>query len=122
MKSAKCGLLNWGYQFFDSVKLYDKGQAVKSLRVWKGSADTVKAGFDRPIIISVPKGDADKLKADLLAQQPLVAPVAQDQRVGELRLTLEGKPMGEYPLLALEPVGRAGIFGRAWDTLRLWLK
>ena len=115
-------LLNWGYQFFDSVKLYDKGQAVKSLRVWKGSADTVKAGFDRPIIISVPKGDADKLKADLLAQQPLVAPVAQDQRVGELRLTLEGKPMGEYPLLALEPVGRAGIFGRAWDTLRLWLK
>ena len=115
-------LLNWGYQFFDSVKLYDKDQAVKSLKVWKGSADKVKVGFDHPFIISVPKGDADKLKANLLAQQPLVAPVAQGQRVGELRLTLDGKPMGEYPLLALEPVGMAGIFGRAWDTLRLWLK
>ena len=69
-------LLNWGYQFFDSVKLYDKGQAVKSIKVWKGSADKVQVGFDRPIIISVPKGDADKLKANLLAQQPLVAPVA----------------------------------------------
>jgi len=115
-------LLNWGYQFFDSVKLYDKGQAVKSLRVWKGSSNKVKVGFDRPIIISVPKGDTDKLKAKLLAQQPLVAPVAQGQRVGELRLTLDGKPMGEYPLLALQPVGAAGIFGRAWDTLRLWLK
>jgi len=115
-------LLNWGYQFFDSVKLYDKGQAVKSIRVWKGSSSEVKVGFDRPIIISVPKGDTDKLKANLLAQQPLVAPVAKGQRVGELRLTLDGKPMGEYPLLALQPVGAAGIFGRAWDTLRLWLK
>jgi D-alanyl-D-alanine carboxypeptidase (penicillin-binding protein 5/6) len=115
-------LLNWGYQFFDSVKLYDKDQAVKSLRVWKGSSNEVKVGFDRAIIVSVPKGDTDKLKAKLLAQQPLVAPVAQGQRVGELRLTLDGKPMGEYPLLALQPVGAAGIFGRAWDTLRLWLK
>lgn len=115
-------LLNWGYQFFDSVKLYDKDQTVKSLQVWKGVAGTVKAGFDRAIMISVPKGDADKLKAELVSQQPLVAPVAQGQRVGLLRLTLYGKPVGEYPLLALEPVGVAGIFGRAWDTLRLWMK
>jgi D-alanyl-D-alanine carboxypeptidase (penicillin-binding protein 5/6) len=115
-------LLNWGYQFFDSVKLYDKGQTVKALPVWKGAASKVKAGFDRAIMISVPKGDADKLKADLLAQQPLVAPVAQGQRVGVLRLTLDGKPVGEYALLALEPVGVAGILGRAWDTLRLWMK
>ncbi|MGA7985317.1 MAG: D-alanyl-D-alanine carboxypeptidase family protein [Burkholderiales bacterium] len=115
-------LLNWGYQFFDSVKLYDKGQTVKSLEVWKGDARQVKAGFDRAIMISVPKGDADKLKAELLSQQPLVAPVAQGQRVGMLRLTLYGKPYGEYPLLALKPVAVAGIFGRAWDTLRLWMK
>ena len=115
-------LLNWGYQFFDSVKLYDKDQTVKSLEVWKGVARQVKAGFDHAIMISVPKGDADKLKAELLSQQPLVAPVAQGQRIGTLRLTLYGKPVGEYPLLALEPVGVAGIFGRAWDTLRLWMK
>jgi D-alanyl-D-alanine carboxypeptidase (penicillin-binding protein 5/6) len=115
-------LLNWGYQFFDSVKLYDKDQTVKSLEVWKGVTRQVKAGFDRAIMISVPKGDADKLKAELLSQQPLVAPVAQGQRVGVLRLTLYGKPYGEYPLLALEPVAVAGIFGRAWDTLRLWMK
>ena len=115
-------LLNWGYQFFDSVKLYDKGQAVKSLKVWKGSSNTVKVGFDHPIIVSVPKGDADKLKASLVAQQPLLAPVSRGQRVGELHLTLDGKSMGEYPLRALEPVAVGGIFGRAWDTLRLWLK
>lgn len=115
-------LLNWGFQFFDSVKLYDKDQTVKSIQVWKGVASKVKAGFDRAIMISVPKGDANKLKAELVSQQPLVAPVAQGQRVGVLRLTLSGKPAGEFPLRALEPVGVAGIFGRAWDTLRLWMK
>jgi len=70
----------------------------------------------------VPKGEADKLKAELLTQQPLLAPVSQGQRVGTLRVTLDGKPLGEYPVVALETVGVAGIFGRAWDTLRLWLK
>src|SRR5256714_1025416 len=115
-------LLNWGYQFFDAVKLYGAGQAAKTLEVWKGSAKLVTAGFKNDVMISLPKGDAEKLKAEMLSQQPLVAPVAQGQRVGTLRVSLDGKPVAEYPLLALEAVGTAGIFGRAWDTLRLWLK
>jgi D-alanyl-D-alanine carboxypeptidase (penicillin-binding protein 5/6) len=115
-------LLNWGYQFFDTVKLYADGEAVRSLEVWKGSANAVKAGFKGDLMITVPKGDTEKLKAELVSQQPLVAPVAQGQRVGTLRVSLDGKPLGEYPLLALESVPVAGIFGRAWDTLRLWLK
>ena len=115
-------LLNWGFQFFDAVKLYDKGQAVKAIEVWKGTAPTVKAGFPNDMYITVPKGQADKLKADLLAQQPLVAPISQGQKIGLMRVTLDGKPVGEYPVLALESVGVAGVFGRAWDTLRLWIK
>jgi D-alanyl-D-alanine carboxypeptidase (penicillin-binding protein 5/6) len=115
-------LLNWGFQFFDSVKLHPANQSVKGIEVWKGAAKEVKAGFRNDIVVTVPKGEAEKLKAELLTQQPLVAPVAQGQRVGTLRVSYEGKPMGEYPLVALEGVGVAGIFGRAWDTLRLWLK
>jgi D-alanyl-D-alanine carboxypeptidase (penicillin-binding protein 5/6) len=115
-------LLNWGFQFFDSVKLHPANQAVKPIEVWKGAGKEVKAGFKNDIVVTVPKGDAEKLKAELLTQQPLIAPVAQGQRVGTLRVTYEGKPVGEYPLVALEGVAVAGIFGRAWDTLRLWLK
>jgi D-alanyl-D-alanine carboxypeptidase (penicillin-binding protein 5/6) len=115
-------LLNWGFQFFDSVKLHKGNELVKAIDVWKGAADEVKAGFQGDIIVTVPKGDADKLKAELLSQQPLVAPVAQGQRVGTLRVSYDGKQVAEYPLVALEAVGVAGIFGRAWDTLRLWLK
>ncbi len=115
-------LLNWGFQFFDSVKLHKANESVKALEVWKGAADEVKTGFRGDIVVTVPKGEAEKLKAELVSQQPLVAPVAQGQRVGTLRVSFEGKPLAEHPLIALEAVGRAGIFGRAWDTLRLWLK
>jgi len=115
-------LLNWGFQFFDSVKLHPANLSVKAIEVWKGAADEVKTGFKEDVIITVPKGEADKLKAELLTQQPLLAPVAQGQRVGTLRVSHDGKPLGEYPLVALEGVGVAGMFGRAWDTLRLWMK
>jgi D-alanyl-D-alanine carboxypeptidase (penicillin-binding protein 5/6) len=115
-------LLNWGFQSFDDVRLYKAGEEVKSLEVWKGAARNVKAGVPRDLLVSVPKGEADKIKAELVAQQPLVAPLAKDQRVGTLRVTFDGKPLAEYPILALEPVAQAGIFGRAWDTLRLWVK
>jgi len=115
-------LLNWGYQFFDSVKLHAGGEPVKSLEVWKGSAHAVKAGFRSDLLVTVPKGESEKLKAELVSQQPLLAPVAAGQRVGTLRVSFDGKPLGEYPVVALESVAVAGIFGRAWDTLRLWFK
>jgi D-alanyl-D-alanine carboxypeptidase (penicillin-binding protein 5/6) len=115
-------LLNWGYQFFDSVKLYAANVPVRSLPVWKGASRDVKVGVSRDLLVAVPKGEADKLKAELVSQQPLLAPLSQGQRVGTLRVSFDGKPLGEYPLVALQAVGTAGIFGRAWDTLRLWLK
>jgi D-alanyl-D-alanine carboxypeptidase (penicillin-binding protein 5/6) len=115
-------LLNWGYQFFDSVKLYAGSQPVRALEVWKGAQDEVKVGVQKDLLIAVPKGEAQKLSAELVSRQPLLAPLKQGQRVGTVRVSFEGKPLGEYALVALEPVATAGLFGRAWDTLRLWLK
>ena len=115
-------LLNWGYQFFDSVKLYQASQTLKPLPVWKGAAAEVKVGPKSDVIVTVPKGEAERLKAELVSQQPLLAPLAQGQRVGSLRLTFDGKPIGEVPVVTLEAVTAAGLLGRAWDTLRLWVK
>ena len=115
-------LLNWGYQFYDAVKLFGKGDVVRTLDVWKGASGTLAAGPTGDIYVTVPRGEAGKLKADTLSQQPLIAPVAQGERVGTLRVTLDGKPVAEYPLVALEAVGPAGLIGRGWDTLRLWIK
>jgi len=115
-------LLNWGYQFFDGVRLYAPGQAVKSVEVWKGADEVVPAGFERGLVVTVPKGEAGKLVAEILTHPPVLAPVHKGDKVGVLRVALEGEAIGEYPVVALENVGQAGIFGRAWDTLRLWLR
>lgn len=115
-------LLNYGFQFYDSVKLYDKGQAVSTLEVWKGAERRLKAGFQSDFYVSVPRGLAGQLKADLVSTQPLVAPIGIGQKVGTVKLTLQNKPLGEYPVVALENVAIAGFFGRAWDSMRLWFK
>jgi D-alanyl-D-alanine carboxypeptidase (penicillin-binding protein 5/6) len=115
-------LLNWGYQVFDGVRLYEAGQAVKAIHVWKGANEAVRAGFERGLVVTVPKGEAKALAAELLTHPPVLAPVQKGDKVGVLRVVLDGRPLGEYPVVALESVSQAGILGRAWDTLRLWLK
>lgn len=115
-------LLNWGYLAFDTVKVYTANQAVQEFRIWKGQENMVKAGFLNDFVLSLPKGDGDKLKANVVSQQPLMAPVAKGQAIGTLQLSLDGKPVGEYPLVALEEVPEAGWFGRLWDAIRLWFK
>ena len=115
-------LLNWGYLAFDTVKVYAANQAVNEFRIWKGKDNTVKAGFLHDFVLSLPKGDAEKLKANVISQQPLMAPVAKGQTIGTLQLSLDGKPVGDYPVVALDEVPEAGWFGRLWDAIRLWFK
>lgn len=115
-------LLNFGFQFFDSVKLYGKDQEVSRLRVWKGAQNTVRAGFLEDFTLSLPKGMAENLKASLVSQQPLLAPVLKGQRIATLKLSLDDRPYGEYPVVALETVPVAGMIGRAWDAMRLWFE
>ena len=115
-------LLNWGFQFYEAVKLFGANDVVRELDVWKGSQDSVKVGVNRDLYVSVPKGQSERLKAQLVSQQPLTAPLKKDQRIGTLRVSFEDEPYAEYPLVALESVGPAGLLGRSWDTLRLWIK
>ncbi len=115
-------LLNYGFQFYDSVKLYEKNQPVASLPVWKGSGNSVKAGFLDDLYVSLPKGQADKLKANLESRQPMFAPISAGQKIGVMKLMLDGKPYAEIPVVALETIALAGILGRGWDSIRLLFK
>lgn len=115
-------LLNYGFQNFDTVRVYKKDDAVATPEVWKGKARQVKLGFARDVWLTVPKGQADKLKPVLERRQPLVAPIQQGQELGRMKLMLNDKPVADLPVVALETVEVAGIFGRAWDAMRLWFK
>lgn len=113
-------LLNYGFQFYDAVQVYAKNEEVSTLKVWKGTASSVKLGFVNDLVIAVPKGFGPKIRTELVSQQPLIAPVAQGQVLGTLKVSLDGKPFADYPVLALDAVPSAGIIGRMVDTVRLW--
>ena len=115
-------LLNWGYSAFDAVKLFDANQAVDTPPVWKGKEPVLKIGSMHPLVVAVPAGSAAQLKTQVVRPDPLVAPYAKGQAVGSLRVLQGGKALFEVPLVVLEPVEQAGVLGRAWDALRLWIK
>ncbi|MDY7576623.1 D-alanyl-D-alanine carboxypeptidase family protein [Actimicrobium sp. CCI2.3] len=115
-------LLNWGFQNFDTVKLYGKDQPVETPQIWKGSGKTIKIGFTRDIYVTVPRGVAAKMKPVLERMDPLVAPIALHGKVGMMKMMVDGKSIAEFPIVALESVTEAGIFGRAWDSIRLWIQ
>ncbi len=117
-------LLNWGYTAFEAVKLFDGNQAVVSPNVWKGRSSTVKLGQFQPVVVAVPAGSGSKLKTQVARPDPLVAPFTRGQRIGSLKVTAGDSPVvvAEVPLVALEAVEEAGILGRAWDAVRLWVK
>ena len=115
-------LLNWGFTAYEAVKLFDGGQAVTTSSVWKGVSANVKVGRALPIVVAVPSGSSGKLKTQVVRTEPLVAPIAKDQQLATLQVLLGEQIVAEVPLLALEAVDQAGIFGRAWDALRLWIR
>ncbi len=112
-------LLNYGFQFYDTLHLYKKNDSLTTIHLWKGTQNELKAGFDRDVYFTLPKGQADKLKATMEYKQPLIAPVQLGQEVGTVKFTLDDKTVETYPLVALEKVETTNIFGRAWDSVKL---
>jgi len=112
-------LLNFGFQHFDALRLYQKNQPVTSIRVWKGTESRVELGFRRDQFLTIPKGTFAKIKATMVTNQPILAPVSGGQQLGVLKLALDGKPYAEFPLVALDGVPLANVFSRGWDNMRL---
>jgi D-alanyl-D-alanine carboxypeptidase (penicillin-binding protein 5/6) len=115
-------LLNWGFLNFDTMKLYDKNQAVSTPDIWKGNQSQIKIGFTHDLYITLPKGSASRLKPTLERKDPLIAPIALNSQVGTMKMMVDGRQIAQFPVLALEPVSTSGIFGRAWDSIRLLFK
>ena len=115
-------LLNFGFQYFDAARLYEKNQPVATLRVWKGTQSHLEIGFRRELFLTIPKGTLPQLNATMETRQPVFAPVSGGQQLGVLKLMLAGKLYAEYPLVALESVPLANVFSRGWDTIRLFFQ
>jgi D-alanyl-D-alanine carboxypeptidase (penicillin-binding protein 5/6) len=116
-------LLNWGWQAWDAVRLFEAGKPVATVQVWKGDKPQANLGAQGALYVTVPKGEGDKLKTSIERTDPLVAPLTAGQQVGTIKVvTAAGTPVATVPLVVQQAVGLASIWGRAWDSIRLWIK
>ena len=113
-------LLNWGFQNFETVRLYNKGQVVATPRVWKGQLKEVKVGFDHDIYLTLPRSARIEGVPTVTTTGPLIAPIADHAPVATLHATIDGKALN-LPLIALDGVPQAGLLGRTWDSVALWV-
>lgn len=113
-------LLNWGFRFFETHKLYDVGKQIARQKVWKGATDEVQLGVAEPLLVTVPRGKYDQLKPMMDVPKTLVAPIAKGQKIGTVKVTLDGKVVSQRPLVALNAVEQGGFFKRLWDEFWMW--
>jgi serine-type D-Ala-D-Ala carboxypeptidase (penicillin-binding protein 5/6) len=113
-------LLNYGFRFYETHKLYDANKALVTPRLWKGAANQLPIGVAQDVLVTVKRGDYDKLQATMDIPSTLIAPFAKGQQVGSLRITLDGQPVQTVPLVALNDAPQGGFFSRLWDSILLW--
>jgi D-alanyl-D-alanine carboxypeptidase (penicillin-binding protein 5/6) len=120
-EDASAALLNYGFNFYQTRKLYDANATVITLPIWKGKVDTVKLGVTHDIYAVVPRGQDSSLSAAADVPDPLIAPLARATEVGKLRVNVGDKILGTYSLHPVEDVAEAGFFSRMIDDVKLWM-
>ena len=113
-------LLNWGFRFYESHRLYEANKSLATPKVWKGDANLVQVGVAEPLLVSTPRGKYSQLKASMDLPKSLVAPIAKGQKIGMVKVTLDGKVIAQSPLVALNAVEEGGFFKRLWHELLMW--
>ena len=113
-------LLNWGFRFHETHRLYEAGKALASPKVWKGEEDVVRVGVAQPLLVTTARGKYDRLKATMDLPKSLVAPIAKGQKIGTVKVSLDGKVIAQAPLVAVEAVEKGGFFKRLWHELLMW--
>ena len=119
-ENGNLALLNWGFRFYETRTLYTPDKVIASPRVWKGKDNAVALSVAAPFSVSLPRGKFDALKANIDLPKHVIAPLAAGQKVGTLKISLDGKVVAEAPLVANVAVAEAGFFGRLWDGFLMW--
>jgi D-alanyl-D-alanine carboxypeptidase (penicillin-binding protein 5/6) len=119
-ENGNLNLLEWGFRFFESHKLYSAQQASAKHKVWKGTENELSLGLTAPLVISVERGRYSQLKPMMDVPKQLLAPIKKGQVIGKLRVSLDNKVIAERPLIALQEIPEANFFKRLWHEFLIW--
>lgn len=120
-EDASSALLNYGFRFFETRRLFAAGEAIVPVRVWKGEAEEASLGVNEDIYVTFPRGQENTLSAAADVADPLLAPLSPSRAAGKLRVLRAGQPVGTYALYPLAETPEAGFFSRMIDDVKLWL-
>ncbi|GAA0230406.1 D-alanyl-D-alanine carboxypeptidase family protein [Marinomonas primoryensis] len=113
-------LLDYGFRYYETRKLYSRGQVVNNARVWGGSQSSVKVGFADDVLVTMPRQQGASIPATLDMQQEITAPIAVGDVLGKIVVGLEGNVLLERSVVALEAVEEGGFFKRMFDSIKLF--
>jgi D-alanyl-D-alanine carboxypeptidase (penicillin-binding protein 5/6) len=113
-------LLNFGFNIFQTHKVYAAGKVLQQAPVWSGTVNQVDIGVKDDVMVTIPRGEQNKLQAELAINKFIQAPLADGQVLGSLIIKLDGKKILNQPIVALTAIPQGGIFTRVWDSLRLF--
>jgi D-alanyl-D-alanine carboxypeptidase (penicillin-binding protein 5/6) len=120
--SAAQRLLKFGFENYETRRLYQGGKPAINLRVWMGGEEALPVGLAEDLYLTLKRGDFDRLQAKLKVNRSPYAPVPEGEIMGELVLYLDDKPIDEHTLLALNTVDEGGFFRRMFDRIEMWLR
>ena len=115
-------LLNYGFRFFETRKLFSKGDEVTQARVWKGAVETVSLGVAEDVFVTARRGNNDALSASADVQTALLAPIAMNEAVGTVSVLDGDEVKFNMPLVTLEPVLAGSLWSRMLDEVSLWFE
>jgi len=113
-------LLNWGFRFFETHRLYSPEQSISTQKVWGGETDEVTLSVAQPVLVSIPRGRYEDLKPSMEVASPLQAPLQAGQEVGKVKVMLDDEVLAQAPLITMRAVEEGGFLKRTWDALLLW--
>ena len=119
---ASQALLNYGFRFFETRRLYAAGQPIDEARVWKGNSDSTRLGVADDVYVTVPRGASDDVRPVISVPRTLYAPLASGDSVGRLSVTLDGETMAEAGVTALDDIAEGGMWKRMTDEVKLWFE
>jgi D-alanyl-D-alanine carboxypeptidase (penicillin-binding protein 5/6) len=115
-------LLNYGFRFFETHRLYGAGDTLTTTRLWQGAKEELNLGVTQDFFVTIPRHSYKKLSTDFEVNPQIIAPVTKGQALGQVKLSLEGKPLTELPLVALETVDSGGLWHNLVDGALLWME
>jgi len=115
-------LLNYGFRFYETHKLYAAGDALAKPRVWKGAVENLPVGLAHDLYVTIPRDGYKDLSASLDMGNQIVAPIEKHQRLGQVKIDFQGKPLEAEPLIALKPVYKGDLWQQAKDTVIMWFE